>query len=151
MKRIFTLIPVFVILIFASSCKDKDNNATPQPTEMGKILVSYPWNMKTVTDVTGKVIPENQWDIVARSLPHMNIEFQTGNKVFARGVGDPKVENGGSWYISEDGKALDIDVIGIEGAFFIEELSNTRMRLRKKMPVAGVEQDGIMVFEPVVR
>jgi len=151
MKRIFTLIPVLLLLFLVSSCKDKDNNATPQPTEMGKILVNYPWNMKNVTDLSGKIIAENQLDVVARGLPTMNIEFQTGNKVFARGVSDPQVVNGGTWYIIEEGKALDIDVSMIKGAFYIEELSNTKMRLRRKMPVGGVEQDAIMVFEPVVK
>lgn len=151
MKRIFNLIPLLVVLLFVSSCKDKDKDATPQPAEMSKILVTYPWNLKSVTDLSGKTIPQNQLDIVARSLPDMNIEFQAGNRVLARGTGDSQVTNGGTWYLTEDSKGLDINVSMIAGVFGIVELTNSTMRLKKSMPIAGVEQEAIMVFAPVVR
>jgi hypothetical protein len=151
MKRIFNLIPLLAILLFVASCKDKDKNATPEPTEMSKILVTYPWNLTSVTDLSGKTIPANQLDVVARSLPTMNIEFQAGNKVFARGTGDSQVANGGTWYLTEDGKGLDVNVSMIAGIFGIVELTNTTMRLKKAMPINGVEQEAIMVFAPVVK
>jgi hypothetical protein len=152
MKRILNLIPLLVVLLFISSCKDKDKDATPQPTEMSKILVTYPWHLKSVTDLSGKAIPDNQLDVVTRTiLPSLNIEFQAGNKVFARGVNDPQVANGGTWYLTEDNKGLDINVSMIAGIFHIVELTNNTMRLRKEMPIGGVEQEAIMVFGPVVK
>lgn len=152
MKRIFNLIPLLAVLLFVSSCKDKDKNATPEPTEMSKILVTYPWNLTSVTDLAGKTIPTNQLDVVTRTiLPNLNIEFQAGNKVLARGIGDSQVANGGTWYLTEDNKGLDINVSMIAGIFDIVELTNSTMRLKKLMPVSGVEQEAIMVFAPVVR
>ena len=151
MKRIFNLIPLLAVILFVSSCKDKDKNASPQPTEMSKILVTYPWNLISVTDLSGKAIPQNQLDLVARSLPEMNIEFQAGNKVLARSIADSQVANGGTWYLTEDNKGLDINVSMIKGIFGIVELTNSTMRLKKAMPVGGVEQEAIMVFAPVVR
>lgn len=151
MKRIFTLLPVLLVLFLVSACKDKDNNATPQPTEMDKILVNYPWALKDVTDLSGKAIPAGQWDATAKALPSMNFEFQAGNKVVARGIGDAQVVNGGTWYIIQEGKILDININGFKGEFGLQELTNSKMRLSRKMPVNGVEQDAIMVFEPVVK
>jgi hypothetical protein len=151
MKRIFSLIPALVILFFVSSCGDKDNNGTAQPTEKDKILVNYPWALKEVTDMSGKAIPSGQWDATAKLLPSMNFEFQSGNKVIARGVGDGQAVNGGTWYIIQEGKVLDINISGFKGEFGLQELTNSKMRLTRKMPVAGVEQETIMVFDPVIK
>lgn len=81
----------------------------------------------------------------------MNIEFVAGNKVYARGIADPQVINGGTWYLIEDSKILDIDIVSFKGKFGVEELSNSKMRLKSTMPVSGVDQETIMVFEPVVK
>ncbi|TDE10476.1 hypothetical protein E0F88_27730 [Dyadobacter psychrotolerans] len=148
MKRIFTLIPVLAILFFISSCKDKDNNL---PTETDKILVNYPWNLTSVTDLSGKTISPTQLNETTRFLPLMNIEFQTGNKVVARGIGDSQVINGGTWYLINENKMIDINVSGFKGQFGLEELSNSKMRLKSTMPVGGVDQEAIMVFTPVIK
>ena len=151
MKRIFKLIPLFTILFFIASCKDKDNNGTTLPTEKDKILVNYPWSLTAVTDLSGKTIASSQLNETTRLLPLLNFEFQAGNKVFARGIGDSQVVNGGTWYLIQDGKVIDINVSGFKGEFGLEELSNTKMRLKSKMPVGGVEQETIMVFAPVIK
>lgn len=151
MKRIFTLIPVLLVMFLFSSCKDKDNNATPAPTAKDKILVTYPWKLKEITDVSGKAVPVEQWDATARSLPFMNFEFQSGNKVFARSIGDSQVVNGGTWYLKEEGTVVDIDISGFKGVFGLAELSVSRMKLTRKMPISGVEQETIMVFDPVIK
>jgi hypothetical protein len=151
MKRIFTLIPVLVVLFLASSCKDKDKEGTPQPTEKDKILVNYPWNLTGVTDLSGKAISANQLNETTRFLSLMNFEFQTGNKVVARGTGDSQVINGGTWYLVDDARTLDIKVTGFSGLFGLQELTNSRMKLKSTMPVNGVDQETIMVFAPVIK
>ena len=151
MKRIFTLIPLLTVLFFITSCKDKDNNGTALPTEKDKILVNYPWSLTGVTDLSGKTISPSQLNETTRLLPLLNFEFQAGNKVFARGIGDSQVVNGGTWYLVQDSKVIDINVTGFKGEFGLEELSNSRMRLKSTMPVNGVDQETIMVFAPVIK
>ena len=81
----------------------------------------------------------------------MQIQFVTGNKVFARGVNDQQVINGGTWYLIEDNKIVDIDITGFKGQFGVEELTNSTMKLKSTMPVSGVDQETIMVFSPVIK
>ncbi len=151
MKRIFAWIPVLLVMFLFASCKDKDSNGTPVPMEKEKILVTYPWKLKEITDLAGKSVPADKWDITARMLPSMNFEFQAGNKVFARGIGDSQVVNGGTWFLKEDGKVVDIDISGFKGTFGLAELSVSKMKLTRKMPISGVEQETVMVFDPVIK
>lgn len=149
MKHLFRLSGFLLLVLIAASCKDK--NETPKPTEKDKILVNYPWRMSAVTDLSGKSIAFEKLNLLTQGIPSMNIEFVAGNKVYARGIADPQVINGGTWYLIEDSKVLDIDIVSFKGKFGVEELSNSKMRLKSTMPVSGVDQETIMVFEPVVK
>ena len=151
MKRIFSLLPALVILFLLNSCKDKDNNGTVQPTEKDKILVSYPWKMVMVTDLSGNTIAADKLNAQTQAFPSMEFQFVTGSKVYARGVNDSQVINGGTWYLVEDSKMLNIDISGFAGKFGVEELTNSKMRLRSTMPVSGVDQETIMVFNPIIK
>lgn len=153
MKRILAFIPVMVLMILISSCGSKDNNVTPEPALTGKdkILVNYPWKVISITDLSGKEIAKNKWDATAQALPNMNFEFQTGNKVFARGIGDFQVVNGGTWYLTKENTVLDINITGFKGEFGVQELTNSKMKLTRKMPIDGTDQETVMVFEPVVK
>jgi hypothetical protein len=149
MKHLINLSAFLVLILISASCKDK--NETLKPTEKDKILVNYPWRMSVVTDLNGKAIAMEKLNLLTQGIPSMKIEFVTGNKVYARGIADPQVINGGTWYLIEDSKVLDIDIISFKGKFGVEELSNSKMRLKSTMPVSGVDQETIMVFEPVVK
>lgn len=151
MKKIFTgfaLVFAFAILV---SCGGKDNPETPQPTQKDKILTNYPWVMTKVTNLSGQDIAKDKLDLQTRFIYEMQIQFVTGNKVFARGINDQQVINGGTWYLIEDNKIVDIDITGFKGQFGVEELTNSTMRLKSTMPVSGTDQETIMVFAPVIR
>ena len=151
MKRIFGIFPVLAVLFLLVSCGGKDNNVTPVPTAKDKILVNYPWKMSEVTDLSGKIISSEKLNIQTNAIPLMEIQFVTGNKVYARGINDSQVINGGTWFLKDDSKILDIDIIGFKGQFGLEELTNSKMRLKSTMPVSGVDQETIMVFAPVIK
>ena len=150
MKRIFNIIPLLIALLFLNSCGDKDKNVTAQPTEKDKILINYPWKMTEVTDLSGKTIAKDKLDLKTQIIPLLEIQFVSGNKVYAKDE-QSQVQNGGTWYLTNETKILDIDIISFKGQFGIEELTNSKMRLKSKMPISGVEQDAIMVFAPVIK
>lgn len=152
MKKLFLLLPVLSALLLLASCKDKDNNVTPEPTEKDKILINYPWRMSTVTDLNGADIPIKQLNTQTQSIKEvMDIQFLKNNVTKAIDQKSSQVINGGTWYLINESKVLDIKISGFSGEFGVEELSNSKLRLKSKMPVNGVEQETIMVFAPVIK
>lgn len=151
MKRLLLFVPVLFFSLLVISCGDKDKNETPEPTEKNKILVNYPWRMLTVTDLSGKAIPESQLATDTKYILKMDIQFQQNATVKALDQNSSQVLNGGTWYLINEEKALDIKIVGFSGEFGLEELTNSKMRLKSKMPINGVEQEAIMVFQPVIK
>lgn len=132
------------------SCGGKDNNVTPAPTTKDKILINYPWKMTRVTNLSGQEIAKEKLDLQTRIITELDIQFVTGNKVYAKDA-QSQVINGGTWYLIDDMKVLDVDISGFKGKFGVEELTNSTMRLKSTMPVGGVDQEAIMVFAPVIK
>ncbi len=151
MKRLLLFVPVLFLSLWVISCKDKDKDETPEPTAKSKILVNYPWRMSAVTDLSGKDISENQLGADTKFIKQMDIQFQQNATVRALDQNSSQVINGGTWYLVNEEKALDIKIVGFSGEFGLEELTNSKMRLKSKMPVNGVEQEAIMVFQPVIK
>jgi hypothetical protein len=138
MRRILLFAPILFAMLLMSCDKEKKETPTPEPSEKDKILINYPWRMSTVTDLTGKVIPLNQ----------LNTQNNVTKAIDQR---TKQVINGGTWYLINENKTLDIKISGFSGEFGVEELTNSKLRLKSKMPVSGVEQETIMVFEPVIK
>jgi hypothetical protein len=152
MKRLLLLFPLFFLLLLSGCDKNKDNNETPALTEKDKILINYPWRMSSVTDLSGKDIPVNQLNTQTRAIKDvMDIQFLQNNVTKAIDQNSKQVINGGTWYLINGNATLDIKISGFSGEFGVEELTNSKMRLKSKMPVNGVEQETIMVFQPVIK
>jgi hypothetical protein len=150
MNRLINLVAVFAILFLLGSC-GKDSDDPAKPTEKSKILVNYPWLMSSVTDLKGVTIPSNQLNLETRSISEMEIQFLQNNVVKAKDKNSQQVSNGGTWTLKEDTNILDIKITGFSGTFGVEEISNSKLRLKSKMPVNGVEVETIMVFDPVIK
>ncbi|MCF2504643.1 hypothetical protein L0663_14715 [Dyadobacter sp. CY107] len=154
MRRLLLIAPLFLALLLVACDKNKKENPnpTPEPSEKDKILINYPWRMSTVTDLTGKAIPFNQLNAQTQAIKEvMDIQFLQNNVTKAIDQGSKQVINGGTWYLKNENKTLDIKISGFSGEFGVEELTNSKLRLKSKMPVSGVEQETIMVFEPVIK
>ena len=150
MKQLLNVSSLLVFVLLFISCKDK--NETPKPTEKDKILVNYPWRMSAVTDLSGNTIPTNKLNTQTQQIgKDMDIQFLANNVTKALDRGSSQVVNGGTWYLKDDSKTLDINIVGFAGQFGVEELTNSKMRLKSKMPISGVEQETLMVFEPVIK
>lgn len=152
MKRLLLFTPLLLTLFLLGCSKDNEKNETPELTEKDKILINYPWRMSTVTDLAGKDISFNQLNTQTRAIKEiMDIQFLQNNVTKAIDQGSKQVINGGTWYLINDNKTLDIKISGFSGEFGVEELTNSKLRLKSMMPVNGVEQETIMVFEPVIK
>ncbi|MCF0042583.1 hypothetical protein [Dyadobacter fanqingshengii] len=154
MRRLLLIAPLFLALLLVACDKNKKENPnpTPEPSEKDKILINYPWRMSTVTDLTGKAIPFNQLNAQTQAIKEvMDIQFLQNNVTKAIDQGSKQVINGGTWYLKNENTTLDIKISGFSGEFGVEELTNSKLRLKSKMPVSGVEQETIMVFEPVIK
>ncbi|NIJ54943.1 hypothetical protein [Dyadobacter arcticus] len=152
MKRLLLFTPLFFAIVLSGCDKDKDKNETPTLTEKDKILINYPWRMSTVTDLAGKDIPLNQLNMQTQAIKEvMDIQFLQNNVTKAIDQNSKQVINGGTWYLTNENKTLDIKISGFSGEFGVEELTNSKLRLKSKMPVSGVEQETIMVFAPVIK
>lgn len=150
-KHLFRLSFVMLLAGFMIACNKDDDNKLPAPGGSDKdVLVTYPWKLIDVTDVNGNKIPENKLDVTTKYLFELNFAFAANNTVKAQDI-TGQVQNGGTWYLKEENKILDINVSGFKGQFEVRALSNSKMSLQNDLKVGGVDQKGILVFAPVIR
>jgi hypothetical protein len=152
MSRLTNSVILLILVVFAISCKKKDNEVDPEASTRTAVLVSYPWRLKNITNVSGAAIPSNQLNSMTKAIYDVSIAFTSDNKVKAfDALGSNQVVNGGTWYLVENNTKLDIDVLAIKGKFPIVELTNSKMSLRMKVPVNSVEEETHMIFEPIIK
>lgn len=104
-----------------------------------------------MTDLSGKEIPVNQLNAMTQGIKAMDIQFQQNAVVKAIDQKSSQVINGGTWYLIDDEAILDIKISGFAGEFGLTELTTSKMRLKSTMPVNGVDQETLMVFQPVIK
>ena len=151
MNRLPHSIILIFLIVFVLGCKKNDPDED-QTAQRASILVSKPWRLTSITDVSGKAIPENQLNQETKFIYEVDIQFTADNKVKAiETSGSGQVVNGGTWYLVKENSALAIEVIVIKGEYDIVELTNAKMSLRMKVPVNGVDTDANMVFAPVIK
>lgn len=139
-----------LLMVFTIAC-DKDTKTDPQGTDKGKVLVTNPWRLVSVTDASGKAIPQNQLNIETQAIYLFDIQFFDNNVTKALDRTSKQVVNGGTWYLIENNEILDIEVSQFKGKFPIKELSRSKMTLGNTVLVNGVSQEARLVFEPVVQ
>ncbi|GAB3181859.1 hypothetical protein [Telluribacter humicola] len=149
MNRLLSYISVFAFVVLFSAC----NTTDPEPTNQtkDKVLVSNPWRLISVTDVNGKAIPTNQLSFETQAIYMFDIQFFDNNVTKALDRTTRQVVNGGTWYLKDNSQVLDIEVSQFKGAFGVIELTRSKMTLKNRVPVSGVQQDAHMVFEPVIQ
>ena len=59
-----------------------------------------------------------------------------------------QIINAGTWTFIESDTKIDVNVTGFSGKFEVVELTTTKLVLRNKIPVSGVDTDGNMEFVP---
>lgn len=147
MKAILFAFGVLLSVLFVS-CREKinpDSNNSP----MEQRLVSKPWRLIDITDASDRSIPANQLNFETRAIYLFDIQFFSNNVTKAIDRVSRQVVNGGTWYLIDDNRVMDIEVSQFKGKFELKSLTTTRMILINDVPVNGVNQRAQLVFEPV--
>lgn len=132
MKNIFFL----TIILFAFGCK-KSEVAVSEPT---KILSANFWKLDRFADIEGRTLSQNQLNSQAQALFGLDYEFRDDNVTRAKDRITKQILNAGTWYLIQDNRVLDIDILGFKGQFKVIEISKTKMVLQaenNKMISAG--------------
>ena len=81
-------------------------------------------------------------------LFELDMQFRSDGTVRAINRLTSQIPNGGTWKLAPDFKSMDVDVNGFKGNFPIVELTRTKLTLRQRAPVSGVESDINLEFKP---
>lgn len=122
------LLFVLTLVSFVFACKNKNE---PQATNASaKILTANYWKLDRFTDPSGKMLSNSDLNSQVQAIFSFDFEFRADN--VTRGIDrvSKQVVNAGTWYLKDDNKLLDIQIIGFGGEFKIIELSNTKMILQ---------------------
>ncbi|GAB2772685.1 hypothetical protein GCM10027275_14510 [Rhabdobacter roseus] len=151
MKRFLNFATIFTLLWLSTGCERNNPEPNAKLTPQERTLVNYPWRLVDVTDANGRSIPQNQLNLETQLIYLFDIQFFENNITKALDRVSRQVINGGTWYLVEDAKVLDVEVSQFKGKFAVGELSSSKLTLKNKVPVNGVEQDANLVFQPVVQ
>ncbi|MBA4848814.1 hypothetical protein [Emticicia sp. BO119] len=124
MKKLFV---VLAIVSFVFACKDKKEEPV---NASAKILTANFWKLDRFTDPTGKTLGQNELSSQAQAIFDLEFEFRSDNVTRGRDKASKQIKNAGSWYLKNDNKILDIQIIGFGGEFKIIELSNNKLILQ---------------------
>jgi hypothetical protein len=150
MKKITLVFIALLSLVIA--CK-KDGNSTPStPVEL---MTGNGWKVDRFATLDGTTITSNKLNATTALILTLDFAFLSPD---SKGVGvvratdkiSKQVVNAGTWAFIENNTKVDIKVVGFTGAFSVVELSKTKLVLRNKVPVSGVETDTNMEFSPVL-
>lgn len=151
MNRLLNCITLVLVVLSSLSCQEKTDPSPLTLKAKGEVLVNNPWRLKDITDTTGKSIPQNQLTIETTAIYLFDIQFFDNNVTKALDRVSRQVVNGGTWYLIEEGKILDIEVSQFKGKFGVVELSRSKLILSNKITVNSATQYANLVFEPIIQ
>lgn len=134
-----------LILVSFASCKDKDNN---KPVDTNELITANGWALDRITTTDKQTISTNRLNASTALIFGLDIQFRDNNIVRASDKVSKQIINAGTWYLIENNKSIDVNVTGFKGKFEISEISKTKLILKNKVPVSGVETDALMEFIP---
>ncbi len=150
MKTFLSLLAYTLFFGLMVACKDDSANPNPVVTASGQtdLLVANPWLLDRVNDTSGQPIATGKLNLATTALYYLTMEFKANNTVRALDAKTKQVVNGGTWYLTADNKAIDVNVTGFKGQFPLVDLSRSKMTLRQRAPVNGVDTDVNLEFKP---
>ncbi|GAB3884788.1 hypothetical protein [Spirosoma agri] len=149
MKHLRIFVFLLVVSVSLLNCK-KDNGDTPAPTAASQteLLVANKWLLSRVANTNDQTIGVGQMSATTLLLFELDMQFRDDNTVRAINHKTSQVINGGTWKLAADNLSMDVDVNGFKGNFPIVTLTRTKLTLRQRAPVSGVESDINLEFTP---
>ncbi len=151
MNPILNRLAVAIVALIIFSCQEKTDPEPQTIQTKGEVLINNPWRLMSVTDASGNSIPQNQLSLETTAIYFFDIQFFDNNVTKALDRVSRQVVNGGTWYLIEEGKVLDIEVSQFKGKFGVKELTRSKMILTNKIPVNGSSQEANLIFEPIIK
>ncbi|MFN8356240.1 MAG: hypothetical protein U0Y10_17415 [Spirosomataceae bacterium] len=144
MKRIsFWLLAFASVLLF--NCKGDDSPSAQTRTELIK---ASGWQLSRITTTDGQTVANSKLNASTLIIYALDIQFKDNNVVRAADKVSKQIINAGTWTFIESDTKIDVNVTGFSGKFEVVELTTTKLVLRNKIPVSGVDTDGNMEFVP---
>ncbi|WP_266366301.1 hypothetical protein [Tellurirhabdus rosea] len=143
MKQYTLLFLTILLLGVVAGCKKTEVDSDPK-----SLLVANSWKLNRITDVQGQTIANSRLGIETQAIFGLDIQFRENNVTRATDRVTKQIINGGTWFLTEDAKAIDIEISQFKGRFELVELSRGKLVLRNRVPVSGTQQDANMEFVP---
>lgn len=143
----FALIGLLLSVAFLS-CKKDDNTPAPTAQSQTDLLVANKWLLNRVSTTDDKTIGTSQMNTTTLLLFELDMQFKNDGTVRAINHLTGQIPNGGTWKLASDNQSIDVDVTGFKGNFPIVELTKTKLTLRQRAPVNGVDTDINLEFAP---
>lgn len=149
MKHLRPIVLVVALMGGLMSCKKDDSNA-PAPTAASQteLLVANKWLLTRVANANDQTISTSQLNVTTTLLFELDMQFKADNTVRAINHTTSQIINGGTWKLTADNQSMDVDVNGFKGNFPILVLNRTKLTLRQRAPVNGVDTDINLEFAP---
>ncbi|WP_338877004.1 hypothetical protein WBJ53_15210 [Spirosoma sp. SC4-14] len=148
MKQIrVALIGLLLSIVFAG-CKKNDDTPTPTAQSQTDLLVANKWLLNRVSTTDDKTIGTSQMNTTTLLLFELDMQFKDDGTVRAINHLTGQIPNGGTWKLASDNQSIDVDVTGFKGNFPIVVLTKTKLTLRQRAPVNGVDTDINLEFTP---
>jgi hypothetical protein len=120
---------------FLVSCSEK---TTAEPITITQTLVTNPWKVNKITDMSGATINQSSLPTEAKAMFGVNIQFLEDKTVRALDPVSKSVVNGGKWNLLDNDQTLDIDVAQLKGKYPIVEMTTSKMVLKTSIVYSGV-------------
>lgn len=139
------LLAFCMLLVVLTSCKDKNQNTPATTTEL---ITANGWALDRITTADKQTISTNRLNASTALIFGLDIQFRDNNIVRASDKVSKQIINAGTWFLVDSDKFVDVNVTGFKGKFEISEISRTKLVLKNKVPVSGVDTDALMEFVP---
>ncbi|MCK8493745.1 MULTISPECIES: hypothetical protein [Spirosoma] len=148
MKHVRIFVLLLPLLAFLFNCKKDNSSPEPTAASQTELLVANKWLLDRVSNTNDQTISVGQMGTNTLVLFELDMQFRSDGTVRAINRLTSQIPNGGTWKLAPDFKSMDVDVNGFKGNFPIVELTRTKLTLRQRAPVSGVESDINLEFKP---
>ncbi len=148
MKHVRIFVLLLPLLAFLFNCKKDNSSPEPTAASQTELLVANKWLLDRVSNTNDQTISVGQMGTNTLFLFELDMQFRSDGTVRAINRLTSQIPNGGTWKLAPDFKSMDVDVNGFKGNFPIVELTRTKLTLRQRAPVSGVESDINLEFKP---